>query len=236
MGGGGGTTTPRNAPFFSMSGSSGGRQMPGIARSPFSGARDLYSGVTANDLNILLNGAQPVSPKTNVGTAAYQISTGVYLGSVPKGVFNGTQIGGIGGGPNEPGTHHSNWVGYGNEVYGENTVPATSGAVDTNWSYYTTYGDRNSYVNKDSRFEEHGMPYFFDFYLTQFSHLTPGYTQSTGGGGWGAAGGSILSPGNTTFENTTASGGAGGPAIKTNGNSVTWTGGQGTDRVFGAVA
>lgn len=234
--GGGGPVTPRNPPLFSMSGSSGGRQMPGIARSPFSGARDVYSGVTANDFGLIVNGLQPVSPKNNLATAAYQISTGVYLGSFPKAVFQGTQIGGIGGGPNEPGTNHSNWVQYGNSVYGVNDITVEGGLVSTNWSHYTTLEDRNSYVNKDSRFEEHGMPYFFDYNLNGSTHLEPAFTYSTGGGGWGAAGGSILSPGNLTYDNTTASGGAGGPAIKTNGNSVTWTGGQGTDRVFGAVA
>jgi hypothetical protein len=58
-------------------------------------------------------------------------------------------------------------------------------------------------------------------------------TRAGGGGGWGAAGGdgsTILDP-----DNAVNIGGAGGKAINTNGHAVTWTGGQGTDRVFGAV-
>lgn len=61
---------------------------------------------------------------------------------------------------------------------------------------------------------------------------------SGGGGGWGAAGGSII---NSTYDanyqvngfTLGVAGGAGGKAIQTNGNSVTWLGGQ--SRAYGAV-
>jgi len=49
-----------------------------------------------------------------------------------------------------------------------------------------------------------------------------------GGGGWGASGG--------TGDATAFAGGAGGRAVALNGNSVTWTGGFPTGRVFGAVS
>lgn len=61
---------------------------------------------------------------------------------------------------------------------------------------------------------------------------------SGGGGGWGAAGGSVISStvdANNVVNGSTvaAAGGAGGKAIQTNGNSVTWLGGQA--RAYGAV-
>lgn len=53
-----------------------------------------------------------------------------------------------------------------------------------------------------------------------------------GGGGWGAAGGGVVAG----TDNNAMSGAAGGKAIATNGNAVTWIGGFPSSRVFGAVA
>ncbi|GIL18538.1 MAG: hypothetical protein BroJett040_22890 [Oligoflexia bacterium] len=59
---------------------------------------------------------------------------------------------------------------------------------------------------------------------------TMGYA-SGGGGGWGSAGGSSYKNGSTLI----CSGGAGGKAINTNGNVVTWSGGSQPATVYGAV-
>lgn len=60
-------------------------------------------------------------------------------------------------------------------------------------------------------------------------------TGGGGGGGWGAAGGAMLANGtaNTTVYGTINPGGAGGKAINTNTNTVTFIGGSG--RVFGVI-
>lgn len=227
MGGGG---SPRYSAITNFSGSTGGRQMPGESRSPLHGARDKASLTRANFAGNI------VSTNTNMFTVAWQNSVNRRLGD--PGIFQTAGLAsGVGGGPNERGTSGGAWETYGNSVFGVNEVAVTTSAegqiqVNTNWAHKLTGG---TFVNNNARHVQYNYPYWFLEDLSNASSYEPRNTNHAGGGGWGASGGDHY-----TFVDistvTISYGGAGGPAVKTNGNAVTWVGGQGTDRVFGAIS
>lgn len=234
MGSGG---PPRYSRQHMMGGGTGSRVMPGPLRLPKNGVKDVYSVMynpaAANDLTLF-----PRGTNSNYTTVAKQAAIG---GTLNVGTLTTTwSPGGIGGGPNEPGTSLN--VIISGDVSGFNAAypPTTQSYTDPN-GYDLTYTtsishyrhDTGVYVNLDNRFDAFNIPFgfqkSFNPSVNTIQPPNPSYMVSCGGGGWGSAGGTVYSVAGST-------GGAGGAAIKTNGNAVTFTGGQGTDRVFGAIA
>lgn len=235
MGSGG---PPRYTRQHLIGGGTGSRVMPGPSRLPKNGVKDVYS-VMYNPSAAAYPGQYPRGDNSNYTTLSKQIAIG---GALNTGILTTTwNLGGIGGGPNEPGT--SVYVITNGDVSGYNAAyPYTtqeyldangnSTFYQTNISHYRH--DTGAYVNLDSRFDEFNVPFGFAMKWKSDDaaaevNLNPTYNVSSGGGGWGSAGG-------TSYSGANGTGGAGGAAIKTNGNAVTFTGGQGTDRVFGAIA
>lgn len=236
MGSGG---PPRYTRRHILGGGTGSRVMPGPLRLPKNGVKDVYSVMYSPGAGSNLS-AFPQGTNSNYTTVAKQTSIG---GTLNTGAI--TTIwspGGIGGGPNEPGTSVN--VIISGDVSGFNAVypPTEQAYVDPN-GYDLTYltsishyrHDTGVYVNLDSRFDAFNIPFGFPKAYNSgaananIDARNPSYTVTCGGGGWGSAGG-------TNYAVAGSTGGAGGAAIKTNGNAVTFTGGQGTDRVFGAIA
>lgn len=166
-------------------------------------------------------------------------------------------FGGLGGGPNEPGsnshaTTHDPVLGSPTVVtvpFGSNTTQ-----INTHVNHWYPADAPQTWQYKQNYNQAGGagiLHYFGSFQAlngnpTITGSSTPGSVQvspnaeghrSAGGGGWGASGGSrYTSAVQFFFPSAIIAGGAGGPAVKTNGNAVTFTGGQGTDRMFGAIA
>jgi hypothetical protein len=235
MGGSGGPTTYEA--FVHIGGGTGGRVMPGPARLPKNGARDVFSYVQKT------TGTAPpaVAQGGNISTAAWENANGNPLGDV----YSLSQVSPIGGGPNETGMNfidpvsdpenYWNPAPISSDAYwaGQYGSPRPTITVST-FDVFTDapHADASGvFVEFGSRLDAHNLGYFRPAFPSLGTIMLTG---GAGGGGWGAAGGD--SYGWNTHTSGIAYGGAGGPAVKTNGHAVTWTGGQGTDRVFGAVA
>ena len=220
-----------------MGGGTGSRVMPGPQRLPKNGVKDVYSVLYNPQGSNASN--YPKGTNSNYTTVAKQTAIG---GSLNRGIITlHWSVGGIGGGPNEPGTNanvintpNGGWIAqYPTALVTYTNAAGSTITYNTNQSHYRhTDG---AYVNLDSRFDQFNVPFGFE---GSFQNNNPDAVRnaatpySTGGGGWGSAGGSWYGSANQVD----GIGGAGGPAVKTNGNAVTFTGGQGTDRVFGAIA
>lgn len=236
--GSGGSTTYR--PFVHVGGGTGGRVMPGSARLPKNGVKNVFSYVARTSGS----SARELSIGGNLSTTAWENANGKPMGDS----IRQTNISPIGGGPNESGmnfiepradvalgfsaTASSNtyWAGQYGSPRPSFTINSSGLGVYTDMSHFNSSG---TFVNLDSRFNAHNIGYWTPVSLgsLDFIRLPIG---GGGGGGWGASGGDTY--GWNVHTSGIAYGGAGGPAVKTNGNAVTWTGGQGTDRVFGAVS
>ena len=233
-GGGGGPQTYE--PFVHIGGGTGGRVMPGSARLPKNGARNVFSYVqdTSGDA------APAVAESGNISTATWENANGNPLGDPT----HPTHISPIGGGPNETGMNFIDPVAIlnnywnparlsgnayweGQYVSPRPTITVGEYEIFTDAPHFDASG---AFVEFGSRLDAHNIGYYRAPSPSESIVMLLG---AAGGGGWGAAGGDTY--GWDTHASGISYGGAGGPAVKTNGNAVTWTGGQGTDRVFGAV-
>ena len=250
MGGSGGA--PRFARKYRVSGQTGSRKMPGQSQSVKSGNCDGYFSYLLNHLNpSTFNSANNLP--NNIASTSWQNSNPSSTLNKPfrQGIIvHFIVTGGVGGGPNEVGSNNgvvSSWEAFSKQTYA-NPRPTTNvvkngqsaTAIYTDWSHYTgsTYSTSASqtYVNKDSRLTDNHFPFYFVPNPTYAGvEPEPKLAQSAGGGGWGAAGGGAYFINGTTGNNQNTAGGAGGPAIKTNGNTVTFSAGNSTSRVFGSV-
>ena len=226
--------------------------MPGPSRKAGGGTRGVESHIRFPLSGGSLAGETPVSDNFLDATemAGYH-NVHTYIGVITT-TFN---VGGIGGGPNEPGSDTNAVEKLAQEGYTVTTadhIYTVPGSTESNTqTYFNNLSHKApgvTYANYDSVFNSRSIPFWINggFVLNSgdITVRTPNYPTTTGGGGWGARGGTKYSSETptefpvdsgtyiTTYQET---GGAGGPAVKTNGHAVTWAGGQGTDRVFGAI-
>ena len=241
----GGSSSPRHARQYRVSGQTGSRKMPGQSQSVKSGNCDGYFSYCVNYGNpSIFNSANNLP--NNIASTSWQNSNPSSTLNKPlrQGIIiEFVVIGGVGGGPNEVGSnngHFTSWDAFSKQTYA-NPRPTTSvvhngesATIFTDWSHYTgnTYSTSASqtYVDRDSRMTNNNFPFFFAPNPSFAGNKPePKMAVSAGGGGWGAAGGSFYA------ASQNIAGGAGGPAIKTNGNTVTFSAGNTTSRVFGSV-
>lgn len=243
----GGSSSPRFARIYRVSGQTGSRKMPGQSQSVKSGNCNGFFSYMFNYENYTIMNSANNLPN-NMASTSWQNSNPTSSINKPlrRGIIVNTFVmGGVGGGPNEEGSNMG-WNGFAKDTYNDPRplfTPTHNGATDTSFfsdeSHYTgsttSTTASQTFVNKNSRFTNNNFPFYFtpnpSFAGVHPNSLQP---QSCGGGGWGAAGGTHYG-GFSTIEAAAATGGAGGPAIKTNGNTVTFSAGNTTSRVFGSV-
>ena len=242
---GGGSPSPRFARKYRISGQTGSRKMPGQSQSVKSGNCNGYFSYLFNHLNTSFNSANNLP--NNIASTSWQNSNPTSSVNKPlrQGIIVSTiDVGGVGGGPNEEGSN-TGFNGFAKDTYNDPRPtfnPSHNGSTTTAFfsdeSHYTgsttSTTANQTFVDKNSRFTNNNFPFFFVPNPT-FAGVQPNSIQAKtcGGGGWGAAGGSMY--GGFTAPSVDRAGGAGGPAIKTNGNTVTFSAGNTTSRVFGSV-
>jgi hypothetical protein len=166
------------------------------------------------------------SPKTGyaaggaIGQAGANGTTASSSQSTP-----GIRFSGGGGGRIMPGARRNGPVGVSGQqvlALGGQAGGTASVAVTSPTTGYSGYGGGGG--------EQGGAPY-------SVANGNPGGNAATmaGAGGWGAAAGTPAGSGYYKYQSY-IDGGVGGKAVALNGNSVTWTGGFPTGRVFGAVS
>jgi hypothetical protein len=263
---GSGPTTPRYSRAGMLNGGTGGRVMPGPSRS----VKNAGPGNDRISIGHYLN------QQGSYGPWYYENCQNLMTESYARTYFpNNTEpfqpaligvppihVGGLGGGPNEPGSNAGNWT-----LDPAAGTPTSINSADNNGNTVVIYTHVNhwtpaqppqtfNYRQNYSQVGGAGIPHYFGAWSgastigtgnvingpthTDFVSANADGCRSAGGGGWGAAGGSVYQSdigfGIGIVNGQNLAGGAGGPAIKTNGNAVTFSGGQGTDRIFGAVA
>lgn len=242
----GGSSSPRFARAYRLSGQTGSRKMPGQSQSVKSGnCNGFFSYLYNYNAYSTMNSANNLP--NNIASTTWQNSNPTSSINKPfrSGIIvNTVNVGGVGGGPNEEGSN-SGFNGFALDTYNDprpTYTPTHNGGTTTAFfsdeSHYTgsttSTTASQTFVNKNSRFTDNNFPFFFVPNPT-FAGVQPNSIQATscGGGGWGAAGGTAY--GGFAVLDVGATGGAGGPAIKTNGNTVTFSAGNTTSRVFGSV-
>lgn len=243
---GGGSSSPRFARLYRVSGQTGSRKMPGQSQSVKSGNCNGFFSYVFNYQNYSNHNSANNLPN-NIASTSWQNSNPTSTVNKPfrQGIIVSTiVIGGVGGGPNEEGSNVG-FNGFAKDTYNDPRplfTPSHNGGTTTQFfsdeSHYTgsttSTTANQTFVNKNSRFTNNNFPFYFVPNPT-FAGVHPNSHQARtcGGGGWGAAGGT--NHGGFTTTDVGAAGGAGGPAIKTNGNTVTFSAGNTTSRVFGSV-
>lgn len=247
MGGG----SPRFARTYKLSGQTGSRKMPGQSQSVKSGNCNGFFSYLFNYQNYTNHNSANNLPN-NIASTSWQNSNPTSTINKPfrSGVIISTiVVGGVGGGPNEAGSN-TGYHEFFKDTYNDprpTFTPTHNGTTSTQFfsdeSHYTgstTATTANqTFVDKNSRFTDNNFPFYF-VPNSAWSGVSPNSVKavSCGGGGWGAAGGTHYGGFNVSdiiTNDPLAAGGAGGPAIKTNGNTVTFSAGNTTSRVFGSV-
>ena len=202
--GGGPAGPPRYNRFFFVAGQGGSRMFDGA------GDRTGHGTPKGYDNNAYqFKSSQNPSQNTPVNDTQ---SNHIRSGTDPRALYLGS-MGGQGGGDGEQGSG----------VYW--------GGVGGSYTFSGPFFNKNSVSAHNSTANTHRVIYCLrNYYNYSTSHMQP---YSAGGGGWGAAGG--IYKGNERFvaPTYTGYGGAGGNAVKMNGNTLTVQ--SGSTRIFGSI-